>query len=180
MRTGNTRRRCSAIVRDLEIPEPFDLGQFMAKLARQRQRAIILHPFTSRPGDPCGLWIRTAETDHIFHEQGTTPWHMTHIVTHEIAHVLLDHRGSTTWHDLIDLLAPDVDAALAGLILGRTAYSTQKEREAETLASLILERASAAPRTVPAVGTQTAAVISRLEQTWGLGNRRSQPCSYSN
>jgi hypothetical protein len=36
------------------------------------------------------------------------------------------------------LLAPDVGEALIQLILGRSAYSTTEEREAETLASLIL------------------------------------------
>ena len=55
---------------------------------------IFLHPFTSGPGIPCGLWLGTARADHIFHEAGTTPWHRTHITLDEVAHMLLGHgRG---------------------------------------------------------------------------------------
>ena len=92
-------RRCAAIVAELDIPVPFDLGQFLARLVLQRNKVIYLHPFTSGPGVPCGLWIGTAEANHVFHEEGTTPWHKTHIVLHEIAHLLLDHDDATrAWH----------------------------------------------------------------------------------
>jgi hypothetical protein len=52
--------------------------------------------------------------------------------------MLLGHQHMTAWDQLISLLAPDVDQALIELILGRSAYSTAEERDAETLASLIL------------------------------------------
>jgi hypothetical protein len=145
----------------------------MAKLVLQRKRLIFLHPFTAGPGVPCGMWIATDEADYIFHEEGTTPFHKTHIVLHEIAHMLLDHRDGGAWQDLARLLAPDVDPGLARLILGRTAYTTVEEREAETLASLIFEKSSAAPNWAPGAGRGTADVIYRLEQAWGRGNRRS-------
>ena len=44
---------------------------------------------------------------------------------------------------LVSVLAPDVDQALIQLILGRGAYSTAEERDAETLASLILSSTAA-------------------------------------
>ena len=68
------------------------------------------------------------------------------------------------------LLAPDVDPALVRLILGRSAYTTSEEQEAETVASLILGQAFPAP--VPAMGTGTAAVLCRLERAWGNGHRQ--------
>ena len=52
--------------------------------------------------------------------------------------MLLGHQHTAAWDQLISLLAPDVDQALIQLILGRSAYSTDEERDAETLASLIL------------------------------------------
>ena len=172
MLAGSGGRRFAAIVGELDITGPFDLGQFLAKLVLRRQRMIFLHSFTSGPGIPCGVWIGTAGADHIFHEMGTTPWHKTHIITHEIAHMLLGHRsGAQASHDLARLLAPEVDPALAQLVLGRSAYTTVQEQEAETLASLILEQGSAAPGPVPVVGTDTAAVLRRLERTWGRGHR---------
>lgn len=130
--------RHAATVRELELPVPFDLGQFAAGLERRRDRPILLRPFSSGPGCPCGLWIGTAEADYIYHEAGTTPFHAIHIAVHKIAHMLLGHRYTAAWEQFVSLLAPDVDQALIQLILGRSAYGTAEEREAETLASLIL------------------------------------------
>jgi hypothetical protein len=135
--------RHAAIARELDIPAPFDLAEFAARLARRRNRPIRLHPFTSVPGMPCGLWISTADADHVYYEQGTTPFHATLIALHEIAHILLGHHGPAAWQDLARHIAPGIHPSLARHILGRSAYTTPEEREAETLASLILERATA-------------------------------------
>ena len=85
MRRAGGKGRHAALVRELDIPAPFDLGEFVAGLERQRHRPIRLSPFSSGPGVPCGLWIGTAEADYIYHEQGTTPYHQTHIALHELA-----------------------------------------------------------------------------------------------
>jgi len=134
--------RHAAIVRDLDIPRPFGLAEFVARLERQRSRPILLRPFSPGPGMPCGLWIGTTEADYIYYENGTTPFHRTLIALHEIAHMLLDHRGPSAWENLARQVAPDVHPSLVQLILSRSAYSTPEERDAETLASRILERAT--------------------------------------
>lgn len=130
--------RYAAMVRDLDMPVPFDLSQFVVALERERHRPIRLRPFSSGAGVPCGLWIGTVDADYVYHESGTTPFHATHIVVHELAHMLLGHRHTAAWDRLVSFLAPDVDQALIQLILGRSAYGTAEEREAETLASHIL------------------------------------------
>ena len=67
--------------------------------------------------------------------------------------MLLGHGGSKgTGRDLADLLAPDVNPALVRLVLGRSAYTTAEERDAETLASLILGQASDFPPQLPPGG----------------------------
>jgi hypothetical protein len=160
---GTAERRYAAMIADLDIPQPFDLGRFLAHVERRRNRVIFLHPFTAGPGIPCGVWLGTARADHIFHEAATTPWHQTHITLHEVAHMLLGHGGEGSKSGLGRLLAPDVDPALAGLILGRSTYSTAQEKEAETLASLILGQAS---DSLPARGTGATAVLYRPEHSW--------------
>lgn len=60
------------------------------------------------------------------------------IAPHEIAHLLLGHHGLTAWQDLARWLAPDVDPAHIRIILGRAAHTRPEERDAETLASLML------------------------------------------
>lgn len=155
MPAGTARRRCAAIVADLDIPRPFDLGRLLAQLAIRRNRKIFLHPFISGPGIPCGLWLGTAGADHIFYEQGTSPWHQTHIALHEVGHMLLGHgggKGNEGEGDLARLLAPDVSPALARLVLGRSSYTSAEELSAETLASLILGRAGDFPPHLPARG----------------------------
>lgn len=168
MPAGTARRRYAAMIADLDVPQPFDLSQFLAQVAARRGRKIFVHPFTSGPGIPCGLWLSTARADHIFHEAGTTPWHRTHIAMHEVAHILLGHGsdgGGVHW--LADVLAPEVNPALTQLFLGRSIYTTAEERDAETLASLILGHASASPPAPPVMGTAAAAVLGRLSRAWG-------------
>jgi hypothetical protein len=142
MLRAGAKERYTAILRDLEIPVPFDLSRFTAGLERQRRRPIRLHPFSFGPGGLCGLWIATEDADYIYHEAGTTLFHATHIALHEIAHMLLGHGREDSRDQLISVLAPDVDQRLIRLILGRSAYSTAEERDAETLASLILSNAT--------------------------------------
>lgn len=140
-----TRGRHAAMIRELDIPTPFDLGEFALRLERKRNRPIRLCPFRSGPGVPCGAWIATAEADYVYYEQGTTRFHANLIALHEIAHILLGHDGLPPWQHLARRVAPDVHPALVRLILSRSAYVSPEERDAETLASLILDRASSWP-----------------------------------
>ena len=170
MRGAGGKGRHTALVRELDIPSPFDLGEFVAGLERQRHRPIRLCPFSSGPGVPCGLWIGTADADYIYHEEGTTPYHQTHIALHELAHMLLDHRGATqVWERLVNMLVPDVDPQLVQLVLGRSMYTTEEERDAETLASLIHEQSGDQPQPLPPAGPMTGAFVKLLQRAWGGG-----------
>lgn len=83
--------RFAAVVRELDIPVPFDLAKFAAQLERRRNRPILLRPFISGPGMPCGLWLSTANADYVYYETSTSPLHAAHIGLHELAHLLLGH-----------------------------------------------------------------------------------------
>jgi hypothetical protein len=157
------RRRCAAIAAGLDIPAPFDLDVLLARVAASRGRKIYLHPLASGRGVPCGLWLGTARADHIFAEEGTSPWHRMQIAVHELAHMLLGHSSTGDGAlRLASLLAPDVSLEVTRMFLGRSIFFTAEEQEAETLASLILTRASARPAARP--GRNGA---SRLRAAWG-------------
>jgi hypothetical protein len=114
------------------------------------------------------MWIGTDRADYVFHEQGTTPFHQTHIALHELAHMLLGHRGGTqVWEGLASLLAPEVDPQFVQLILGRSVYTTAEEQDAETLASLIHSQCGDAPEPVPVAGPKTGHFVRLLERAWG-------------
>lgn len=73
------------------------------------------------------------------------------IAVHELAHMLLGHSSTGDGAlRLASLLAPDVSPDVIRMFLGRSVFFTAEEQEAETLASLILTRASARPAAGPA------------------------------
>ena len=163
MSARTARRRCAAIAAGLDIPRPFDLDVLLARVAASRGRKIYLHSMVSGPGIPCGLWLGTAKADHIFTEAGTSPWHRTQIAVHELAHMLLGHGTAGDGAvRLACLLAPDVSPALIRMFLGRGVFFPAEERDAETLASMVLTRARATPAARPA-----GYGAGRLQAAWG-------------
>ena len=51
--------------------------------------------------------------------------------------MLLDHRGATqAWERLVNLVVPGVDPQLVQLVLGRSMYTTEEERDADHLREL--------------------------------------------
>lgn len=135
------RRRCAARLREIDIPVPFDIGVFCERIAANRGRPIKLLPMAGLTG-VCGLWVATDTADLIFYEQDTTPPHREHIVLHELSHVLCDHYpASLSLAEQAKLLLPNLDPALVQRVLGRAGYSSEEEREAEMLASLIRQQA---------------------------------------
>ncbi|GAA0399957.1 ParH-like protein [Streptomyces luteireticuli] len=131
-----TRRRCRAIAAGLDLPVPFDAAELAATVARRRGRPLELMPTDWRSGLPCGLLVTAEQADYIVYVADTPPLHREHILVHELAHLLCAHHGTASGE-----LLPHLPPGLAGRVLGRTVYSEPQEREAELLASLILQRA---------------------------------------
>ena len=139
------RRRCERRLRGIRIPHPFDLNAFCGELADRRGRPLHLRPVPGLSSDaPCGLWIGTTRADHVFYDPGTSPLHAEHIVLHELAHILCGHSGGDA---AMSRLFPDLDPAAVGRVLGRVSYTSEQEREAEMMASLIRGRSARPPRT---------------------------------
>jgi hypothetical protein len=158
------RRRCEARLRELDLPDPFDARSFCKALGERRSRPIRLRAVPGGEG-ACGVWVSAPSADLIFYEKDTSPLHQEHIILHEISHLLCGHAPApVTEHETSQLLFPDFDLETIELVLPRAGYSTEEEREAEILASLILERAAAGSpvRTSPRKGGGDE-VLHRLE-----------------
>jgi hypothetical protein len=133
-------RYCAEVVEQVEIPAPYDANAMCDALERIRQREISLVPMAmpTRPGSPCGLWISTDEVDYILYQENTTKAHSAHIVRHEAGHMLLGHTSTPAHKDEVaQLLMPSLNPALVRTVLGRTIYTSQEERSAEMVASLL-------------------------------------------
>ena len=141
-------RRCAAIVAEFDIPVPYDLGQFLARLVLRRNKVIYLHPFTSRgPGLHCAACgsappMPTISSTRKAPRPGTR---RTSSCT----------RSRTCCWTTTAAHRPGKPGPYAGarrqsvplvqLVLGRSRLPAQKEQEAKTLASLILGQAAPPP-----------------------------------
>lgn len=147
-------RRHEQRLRDLDItiPVPFDARDFLTHIAEKRGRPIhVLSLDTSAASAPCGLWLATDKADYIAVDEKAPPFLRAHILCHELAHMLCDHRGRLqleTPQPTFDFIDPDV----VKRVLGRTSrYPDADEREAEGLAS-VFHRFAAQRSPVPRPG----------------------------
>lgn len=120
--------QCEAKIDELGLPYRFTTRQFCDAIADRRGKAITISPLPdfAIPGGVCGMRVETQTSDLIFYAQGISVHHQRHILAHELSHVYCDHPGSLV-----------ADAFRAS---GRTRYSTDEEREAEIMASLVRRR----------------------------------------
>jgi hypothetical protein len=136
---------CGSVTRDVRLPRPFSARALCETLAAESGRRIYLHPYEAvgvGADAPCGAWIATAQADHIFFEQRTSRYHQEQIILHEIGHLLCRHR----LHDVSESMLRETGLLdgpeSVGGALFRTSYSTQQEKEAELVASMLLERST--------------------------------------
>ncbi|BCJ56252.1 hypothetical protein Asp14428_77270 [Actinoplanes sp. NBRC 14428] len=138
-------RRYEQRLRDLDItiPVPFDARTFCAHIAERRGRPIhVLSLDTSAAAAPCGLWLATDKADYIAVDEKAPPVLRSHILLHELAHMLCDHTGRLE----LDTATPAftiLDPEMVKRVLGRTSrYPDEQEREAEGLASVFIRFAA--------------------------------------
>ena len=169
------RRRCQERLREIELPMPFDASSFCETLAARRGRPILLLPVPAKEG-PFGLWIATAEADYIFFERDTSRWHQEHIILHEVCHLLWDHdRSHVSDDEVIQMLLPSLAPQMVQRVLRRSAYSREDEREAELLATLILERVGGIGASrVQRLRTEPNDPVARLGAILDGGSERSR------
>lgn len=160
------RRQCAELVDGLTIPSPFGLDAFCEQLGRDRGRPISRLAVELPAGGPCGLLVSTDESEVVLVERRTSDWHQRHIVLHELGHLLWGHDRVMA-DDTSLLLLPHLDPEMVHRVLARTAYSALEERQAEMVASLVLERVSrwAPEARWQAGGPAEAEALQRVEES---------------
>jgi hypothetical protein len=134
------RRRCEARLRKLELPDPFDLPALCAAIGAKRRRPIHPIAVAGKMG-ACGLWVSEKDADYVFYEEETSPLHRLHIILHELSHIIFEHRPVPLGDACVDsAVFPSLHPETVQALLQRAAYSTDEEREAELLATLLLTR----------------------------------------
>jgi hypothetical protein len=138
--TRGVRQACEAKLRALWLPDPFTIEAFCKTLAGERGRPIRLVPLPGAGDAPCGLWLSTTDAEYVFHQTATSRLHRDHIVLHELAHMIFDHKALRSAADVHALL-PDLDPRMVTTVLARSPYTSEQEQQAEVLADLIAVRA---------------------------------------
>jgi len=151
------RRRCRRLLNELGIRPPLDVLELCRSVGRQRGRPIRLLPHRIPVPGPFGAWVATAQADYIVYQQDTSKAHQRHIILHELGHLLAGHGATAENFDLVSQLAPGLEPEAVRRALLRTSYDTDHEREAETVATIILEWASVLDRVAPPSSDEGAA-----------------------
>lgn len=135
------RRRLRSELRAAGVEGPVPMAEICSRLGERRGKPIRLMAFPLEVPGPFGLWIKTASADIIVYQgTGTTWFHQQHIIAHELGHVLADHPSDegddTVWAQLLPDIPPDV---IRRTLRRRTSYGNEYEKEAEALATVLLE-----------------------------------------
>lgn len=138
------RKRLRRELASLGIDGPTDMADVCGRLGRQRGRPIRLVPFPLEVPGPFGLWVSTRSSDCILYQAETTKVHQEHIIAHEVGHILAGHQSDEFDDEIWRQIMPDISPVVIRRLLQRTHYDTVEEREAETVATILLERAAVA------------------------------------
>ncbi|GAA2616584.1 hypothetical protein Stube_16410 [Streptomyces tubercidicus] len=176
IRRRRLRRQCEALIRSIDLPDPFDIGVLCQRLGTSRGRPIRLAPMALPAESPVGLLVSTLEADYIFYEADTTAMHQSHVIAHELGHLLWDHEAISTRlpvpqarHTLPD----DLDPLLIQHMFGRSQYADAEEWAAEYFATQVLRRVSQWSPRPPTVPPDMMELVGRLERS--LHHRREGP-----
>ncbi|MFJ9865361.1 hypothetical protein [Streptomyces sp. NPDC101165] len=168
MKERTLRRRCKRELQALDVQPPLQVDALCRALGERRGRPIHLVPYSLPVPGPFGVWIATGTRDYIIYQRETTKSHQDHIILHEVGHILAGHDSDDGDEDLWSLMMPDIAPEAIRRALRRTSYDQEHEREAELVATIILEWASVLNQVAPPPATD---VSVRRVQT-ALGDRQ--------
>ncbi|MGW4652205.1 ParH-like protein [Kitasatospora sp. NPDC004289] len=140
-------RRCRELAATLTLPDPFELPALGEVLSVHLGRPVEFLPLPAGAAGTCGVLISTERAEYIGYPTDTTPLHQQHIVLHEVGHLLCGHQDARSSADGpggggVAGLLPHLSGELVRRVLGRSAYDSAQEQEAELFASLVLHRAA--------------------------------------
>lgn len=173
MRERQLRRQCRRLLQDLGIRPPLDVVELCDRVGRRRGRPIRLVPHPLPVPGPFGVWIASAAADYVLYQEATSKVHQNHIILHELGHILAGHRSDEPDDTMVaEVLQaslrrrfPDLKPDVVRRALFRTCYDSEYEREAETVATIILEWASVLDRV--ALWSSPTAATRRIEIALG-------------
>lgn len=143
MPTPNDRhvRQAGRLARRL-LPADGNLDGLMTNLSRHRGRQVTMVEQDLGQDGPSGWWVELPSADYVFVDSAGSPSRRAAVICHEVAHMLLGHKGEPVTAEVAALLVPHLRLSLAARILTRHGYCEPDEHAAEDLATqLVAEHA---------------------------------------
>jgi hypothetical protein len=169
------RRLIDETLDGLAWPVPFDLDALLEQISARRGKRISLHPAPLPADGPGGLVIEREKDLVIVFDVTLPPLQQEHVIMHEAAHVLFEHRG-TSLEDLTDDEMTELEPELvetAQRFAKRDGYSGVEEKVAEIAAALMWLRAGAARSMVPVPNRPRAVADANARFVAALMNRKA-------
>jgi len=140
----NAKQQAEKILAELHFDfAAFQMEAFLRCVGRAKGREIALTPW-NMPAELFGAWAsdRDEAREYIFYRADVAELHQTHIQLHELAHFLCGHPTlKLTRQEIAEAAAGRAKLPFEQLAQLRSPHSADLETQAETLASLIGERA---------------------------------------
>ncbi|MBE1580544.1 hypothetical protein ACFORH_39195 [Amycolatopsis roodepoortensis] len=130
----------------LRLPPMYSLDVLIAAVAEAVGRRVQVRAADLDGALPCGMAVATPDAYIIVYPRTSTVLHRTHIIAHELGHILLKHHDALpgSVKDMVreyaPVLAPHLSPELIIRLLGRTVYDTDHELQAEAFAGLVMDR----------------------------------------
>lgn len=133
------RLRRPDLLAELKLPHVTNIRDLSDEVSRRTGRKVVLEPREQAPS-VCGACAVTESAVHVFYDPRTSSLHQDHIIAHEFSHLLLGHYENRPVSALAPSFITSVDPATVQMMLGRTKYEEDEERDTELLASLLQRR----------------------------------------
>lgn len=133
------RLRRPDLLAELKLPHVTNIRDLSDEVSRRTRRKVLLEPREQAPS-VCAACAVTESAVHVFYDPRTSSLHQDHIIAHEFSHLLLGHHENRPVSALAPTFITSVDPATVQMMLGRTKYEEDEERDTELLASLLQRR----------------------------------------
>ncbi|MFE6164891.1 hypothetical protein ACFQ7F_38955 [Streptomyces sp. NPDC056486] len=124
---------------ELKLPYVTNIRDLSDEVSRRTGRTVVLEPREQVPS-VCGACVVTESVFRVYYDPRTSYLHQDHIIAHEFSHLLLGHHESRPTSALASTIFTSVGPGTVEMMLGRTKYEEDEERDTELLASLLQRR----------------------------------------
>ena len=139
-------RRVRDVLSRLRMPEPWSIDALIDDVSEVLGLEIQVQevPHQALADSPCGMTFICSGLAILVVAEGSPKWHRELVICHELAHMLLGHQsGEKPPWELLREWFPSFNPDVVEMMFGRTTFDTRDEREAELLATLMVDQGTA-------------------------------------